>query len=354
MSNGRQVRILNCWGPTGEVFARLLGHVGFDPILETVRGPTAAVQAAEKTRFELALTAFGMQGSQVIRSLNRLEYPPSCLFMAGSPHAFHHGTKAGARAVLMLPFRGSEALVVAQSLIEWHRLVPPRTFGPDLDELSDDTSSVSALSGGSAAVRTLRAALKVLAQTTNIAWLWGPSVTVRWQSAMLVHAASAQLGRGVYLGPDKAHQVDTAWRRAAYGTLFFDDLERWPLSAQAAIVERLRAPTFDAPRVIFGGTRPVEQTRELHVELFSPLSQSTIRLPSISERRADLAALIEVVLGSTEPRRWLHGQSFVELIRSDLSGINFEMFARLIHKTVMHYPTEIPPGAFPPAAESAR
>ena len=286
-----------------------------------------ALAAIRTRRPSLVVLDIWLQGSELdgieLLDIIKREHPLVPVVMISG-----HGTietavsaiKNGAYDFIEKPFKADRLLLVTERAIEAARLKREN------EELKLRVGDDAELIGQSSAINQLRQVIDRVAPTGSRVLITGPAGAGKEVVARMIHTRSKRAsGPFVVLncatmrpdrlehelfgtaagvdGPDSPRKIGT-FEQAHGGTLFLDEVADMPLETQGKIVRALQDQTFQ--RV--GGTDPVQvdvrvissSNRDLAREmaqgnfredLFYRLSVVPIRMPSLNERREDIAAL---------------------------------------------------------------
>ncbi|MEX2452187.1 MAG: sigma-54 dependent transcriptional regulator [Rhodospirillales bacterium] len=228
--------------------------------------------------------------------------------------------KLGAYDFIEKPFKADRLVLLVERAIETARLIREN------EELRSRADQDTVLIGSSSSVNQLRQTISKVAPTNSRVLISGPEGAGKEIIARLLHQQSKRAG-GPFVAlncatmqPERMEielfgteaTSDGAGRRigkfeaAHNGTLLLDEVADMPLGTQSKIVRVLQEQTFE--RV--GGTKTVEvdvrvvatTTTDLkkaiadgkfREDLFYRLSVVPIRVPSLLERRADIAELTD-------------------------------------------------------------
>ena len=230
--------------------------------------------------------------------------------------------KKGAYDFIEKPFKADRLLLVVERAIEAARLRRENR------ELRLRVGGEMELTGDSVAVSHLRQIIERVAPTGSRVLITGPAGSGKEVVARMIHARSRRAaGPFVVLncatmqperlehelfgaeagamGADSPRRIGT-FEQAHGGTLFLDEVADMPLETQGKMVRVLQEQTFhrlggDDPvevdvRVISSSNRdPAREMAEgrLREDLYYRLSVVPIAVPSLSERREDIPALVQ-------------------------------------------------------------
>jgi two-component system, NtrC family, nitrogen regulation response regulator NtrX len=287
----------------------------------------AAIAAFRVRRPSLVVLDVWLQGSKldglgILQALHREEPQVPVVMISG------HGTiemavqaiQEGAYDFLEKPFKSDRLLLIVRRALEAARLSRENA------ELRLRVGAESELTGDSAAINTLRAAVERVAPTGSRVLITGPAGSGKEVAARMVHAHSRRADGpfvalncatlnparfeeelfGVEAGTDTAAQPRRAGvlERAHGGTLLLDEVSDMPIETQGKIVRALQDQTFER----IGGSARVKvdvrvlatTNRDLQAEigsgrfredLFYRLAVVPLRMPALKERREDIPDL---------------------------------------------------------------
>lgn len=226
--------------------------------------------------------------------------------------------KRGAYDFLEKPFRAEQLLLVVQRATETERL--KREF----EALKERVGVENELTGSSQQINTVRATLKRVAATGSRVLITGAAGSGKEVAGRLLHQWSPRAGspfvvvsaarmtperveEALFGVEENGHLVRSGlFEQAHGGTMFLDDVADMPMPTQAKILRVLTEQVFQ--RV--GGSRWVRvdvrvisaTSRDLIAEiaagrfredLYYRLNVVPVRLPSLAERREDVAELVQ-------------------------------------------------------------
>jgi transcriptional regulator with GAF, ATPase, and Fis domain len=206
-------------------------------------------------------------------------------------------------------------------------------FRAETDEDRDER--IEGLVGDAPVVRALRRTLALVARSPTTVLLLGPTGTGKEVAARAIHDLSGRSGRfvavncsavpetlaesqlfghvaGAFTG---AKTASTGYFKEAHkGTLFLDEVGDLPVSVQPKMLRVLEdgavtpVGTTDATqcdvRVIAATNRDVRTAVEagsFRADLFARLSEFTVELPPLRERREDVLPILAAALGEAPP-----------------------------------------------------
>ena len=292
----------------------------------------AALAAFRMRRPSLVILDIWLQGSRldglgILKALLTEEPHVPVVMISG------HGTietavsaiQLGAYDFIEKPFKSDRLLLIIRRALEAARLAQENA------ELRLRAGFESNLTGHSAAITALRAAVERVAPTGSRVLISGPAGSGKEVAARMVHTRSRRADGpfialncatlnparfeeelfGVEAGadPTAAPRRAGVLERAHGGTLLLDEVSDMPLETQGKIVRALQDQTFER----LGGSFRVKvdvrvlatTNRDLQVEignsrfredLYYRLAVVPIRMPSLKERREDVPELARYFL----------------------------------------------------------
>ena len=289
----------------------------------------AAADAFRVRRPSLVILDVWLQGSRMdglaLLELFRSEEPQVPVAMISGHGTIEMAVQAiqqGAYDFIEKPFKSDRLLLVVRRALEAAALERENA------ELRLRVGPETSLTGESAAISGLRAAVERVAPTGSRVLIQGPAGSGKEVVARMVHARSRRTdgpfvvlncatlapGRfeeelfGLEAGPDPAVQPRRAGvlERAHGGTLLLDEISDMPLETQGKIVRALQDSTFER----LGGSSRVKvdvrvlstTNKDLHNEiaagrfredLYYRLAVVPLKVPALRERREDVPALAQ-------------------------------------------------------------
>ena len=241
-------------------------------------------------------------------------------------------------------------------------------------EVATLRASEGALVGTSAALTRVREQLQRLAPIPSPVLVLGDSGTGKELVANEIHRISARKGllvavncaalpgelveselfgheRGAFTG---AHTLRKgAFETAAGGTLFLDEVGELPLAAQSKLLRVLeqreitrvggnRTISVDA-RVVAATNRQLEQEVQagrFRLDLYYRLCVHVVRVPALSERRSDIPALVEHLIGVVGSRfgmrpKPIEPEAVEVLARADWSRNNVRELKNVVERMLI-------------------
>ncbi len=306
-----------------ELVAGVLSDEGYE--CRTAGDSSAALAAVDARRPSLVLLDVWLHGSpmdglEVLDEIKKREPGlPVIIFSGhGNIDTAVSAVSRGAMDFIEKPFEAEKLLLLVQRATETERLRRENT------RLREGFARAEEFTGNSAAINTVRATLKRVANTGSRVLISGPAGAGKEVAARLLHAWSPRADsafvtvNSARITPERfehelfGEEADGKLLRpgllemADSGTLYLDEVADMPLSTQARILRVLTEQAF----VRVGGTRQVrvdvrvvsstsrDLTREMEEkrfreDLFYRLNVVPVTIPSLAERRDDIPALAE-------------------------------------------------------------
>ena len=307
-----------------ELVAGILEDEGY--ATRTARDSDDAATAIAMRRPNLIFLDIWLQGSRLdgLQMLSNIkaEHPDLPVVMIsghGNIETAVAAIKQGAYDFIEKPFKVDRLVLVADRALETSRLKR------EVKELKQLTPHPAMLVGGAGVMQHLRQIIEKVAPTNSRILIVGPSGSGKELTARTIHAMSSRAAapfvviNAAAITPDRmeielfgTEQLDSQARKigaleeAHGGTLFIDEIGDLPRETQNKILRVLVEQTF----LRAGGTNKVEvdtriitsTARNLEDEiaagrfredLFHRLSVVPIRVPPLTERREDVAELVE-------------------------------------------------------------
>ncbi|ANY20663.1 Nitrogen assimilation regulatory protein [Tsuneonella dongtanensis] len=306
-----------------ELVAGVLSDEGYE--CRTAGDSTSALSAVDERRPSLVLLDVWLHGSpmdglEVLDEIKKREPElPVIIFSGhGNIDTAVSAVSRGAMDFIEKPFEAEKLLLLVQRATETERLRRENT------RLREGFARGEEFTGNSAAINSVRATLKRVANTGSRVLISGPAGAGKEVAARLLHSWSPRaesafvIVNSARITPERFEQelfgeeADGKLVRpgllelADGGTLYLDEVADMPLSTQARILRVLTEQSF----VRVGGNRQVgvdvrvvsSTSRDLAKEmeekrfredLFYRLNVVPVTIPSLSERRDDIPALAE-------------------------------------------------------------
>ena len=304
----------------------ILGDEGYET--RTANDSDSALAALAERRPSLVVLDVWLQGSRLdgIELLDEIKQrdptlPVVVISGHGNIETAVAAIKRGAYDFIEKPFQAEQLLLVVQRATETERL--KREFEALKIRVGFDTE----LTGSSPLINAVRATLKRVAATGSRVLITGPAGSGKEVAGRLLHQWSPRSGspfvvvsaarmtperveEALFGVEESGHLVRSGlFEQAHGGTMFLDDVADMPMPTQAKILRVLTEQIFQ--RV--GGSRWVRvdvrvisaTSRDLVAEiaagrfredLYYRLNVVPVRLPALSERREDVAELIQYFL----------------------------------------------------------
>jgi DNA-binding NtrC family response regulator len=304
------------------------GHL----VVEAATGE-AAVAAADRTTFDLAVVDYSLPGIDGLQTLGRLrERDPTVasVFMTahGSIRSAVDAIRAGASDYLTKPFDNEQLLLAIEKALEVRRLTTEvRRLRLELEAKPE----FAGLVGVSAPMKEVFRIMTRVSATEGTVLVLGESGTGKELVARAIHRRSARTGgpfvavncsaipatliESEFFGTERGAFTDAKESRpgrfelARQGTLFLDEVGDLPLEAQAKLLRALQEKEITR----LGGRRTVPidvrviaaTNKDLHSEveagrfrqdLYFRLDVLSLRLPPLRERGEDIGILIDYFL----------------------------------------------------------
>ncbi|PCD03039.1 sigma-54-dependent Fis family transcriptional regulator [Sphingomonas spermidinifaciens] len=306
-----------------ELVAGVLEDEGYDT--RSAGDSDAALEAIATRRPSLVLLDVWLHGSrldglELLEEIKRRDPSLPVLVISG------HGNldtavaaiRRGASDFIEKPFEAERLLLLVKRATETERL------RQEVEDLRASAGRDTDLTGSSAAINTVRATLKRVAQTGSRVLISGGPGVGKEVAARLLHAWSQRatapfvIVSAARMTPERVEEelfgVEEAGdlvrpgllEQAHGGTLFLDEIADMPVATQARILRVLTDQSFTrvgGTRVVKVDVRVVSATaRDLMVEigegrfredLYYRLNVVPVVIPPIADRREDIPPLVE-------------------------------------------------------------
>src|SRR5476651_409038 len=311
-----------------DLVAGILQDEGYDA--RTARNSDDALAAIVTRRPNLVFLDIWLQGSRLdglqLLEVIKQEHPDLPIVMIsghGNIETAVAAIKRGAYDFIEKPFKADRLVLVADRALETSRLKQ------EVKQLKHQAPLPSTLIGRSAGIVQLRQAIERVAPTNSRVLVVGPSGAGKELAARTLHQLSDRASgpfiviNAAAITPDRMELelfgVDSsngseerkpgALEEAHGGTLFFDDIADLPRETQNKILRVLVDQTFQRVggstkiavdvRIVSSTARNLEAAiaeGKFREDLFHRLSVVPIRVPPLSERREDIAELVNYFL----------------------------------------------------------
>jgi two-component system nitrogen regulation response regulator NtrX len=357
-----------------EMIAGVLGDEGYET--RTAGDSDAALAALSERRPSLIVLDVWLQGSQLdgIELLDLLKQrdptlPVVIISGHGNIETAVAAIKRGAYDFIEKPFQAEQLLLVVARATETDRLKR------EYEALKDKVGFETELNGSSPQINAVRATLKRVAATGSRVLISGPAGSGKEVAARLLHNWSARerspfvVVSAARMTPERVEEAlfgveeggavvrSGLFEQAHGGTLFLDDVADMPMPTQAKVLRVLTEQIFQ--RV--GGSRWVKvdvrvvsaTSRDLTGEisagrfredLYYRLNVVPVRLPPLSERREDIAELVQYFLARYAAERRvpapvLSDDAMAALQTYDWPG-NVRQLRNVVERTLILAPSE--------------
>jgi two-component system nitrogen regulation response regulator NtrX len=339
-----------------ELVAGILEDEGY--ATRTARDSDDAAAAIAARRPNLVFLDIWLQGSrldglQMLANI-KAEHPELPVVMIsghGNIETAVAAIKQGAYDFIEKPFKADRLVLVADRALETSRL---KREVKELKQLAPHSSS---LIGNSGAILHLRQTIEKVAPTNSRILIVGPSGAGKELTARTIHAMSSRAEapfvviNAAAITPDRmevelfgTEQVNGQSRKigaleeAHSGTLFIDEIGDLPRETQNKILRVLVEQTFQRAggstkvevnvRIITSTARNLEEeiaAGRFREDLYHRLSVVPIRVPPLTERREDVALLVEHFMDQISqatglPRRKIGDDAMAVLQTHDWPG----------------------------------
>lgn len=334
----------------------------------------AALEAIATRRPSLVLLDVWLQGSRLdgldlLDEIKRRDPSLPVLVISG------HGNldtavaaiRRGASDFIEKPFEAERLLLLVERATETERL------RQELASLRLTAGRDNDLTGGSAAINTVRATLKRVASTGSRVLITGPAGVGKEVAARLLHSWSQRAGApftivsAARMTPERVEDelfgVEDGGdlvrpgllEQAHGGTLFLDEIADMPVATQARIMRVLTEQSFTrvgGTRVVKVDVRVVSATsRDLTAEiaagrfredLYYRLNVVPVVIPALTERREDIPPLVQFFIAHYAAERRVRTpeiapEAIVALQSYDWPG-NVRQLRNVVERTIILAP----------------
>ncbi len=316
-----------------ELIAAILGDEGF--ATRTARDSDTTLAALAERRPSLLVLDIWLKGSrldglELLEEVKRRDPTLPVIIISGHGNIETAVTaiKRGAYDFIEKPFQADQLLLVVQRATETERLKREN------EELRERAGFDTELTGSSTLINGVRATIKRVAATGSRVLITGAAGSGKEIAARLLHQWSPRamspfvvvsaarmdperVEEELFGREDGGHLARTGlFEQAHGGTLFLDEVADMPLPTQGKILRVLTEQNFQR----IGGSRWVKvdvrvisaTSRDLPGEiasgkfredLFYRLNVVPVRLPTLAERREDVAELVQYFLARYSAER---------------------------------------------------
>jgi two-component system nitrogen regulation response regulator NtrX len=357
-----------------EAVAGVLGDEGYGSRMAS--DSDSALAAIAERRPSLIILDVWLQGSRLdgIELLDEIKQrdptlPVVVISGHGNIETAVAAIKRGAYDFIEKPFQSEQLLLVVRRATETERL--KREYEALKERVGFDTE----LTGSSALINAVRATLKRVAATGSRVLITGPAGSGKEVAARLLHQWSPReaspfvvvsaarmtpetVEEALFGVEEGGHLVRAGlFEQAHGGTLFLDDVADMPMPTQAKILRVLTEQIFQrvgGARWVRVDVRVISATsRDLVAEiaagrfredLYYRLNVVPVRLPALSERREDVAELVQYFLTRYAAERRvstpvLSEDAVAALQTYDWPG-NVRQLRNVVERTLILAPTE--------------
>ncbi|MBS7668824.1 sigma-54-dependent transcriptional regulator [Croceicoccus gelatinilyticus] len=357
-----------------ELVAGVLSDEGYD--CRTAGDSVAALAAIDETRPSLVLLDVWLHGSpmdglEVLDAIKQREPDlPVIIFSGhGNIDTAVAAVSRGAVDFIEKPFESERLLHMVERATETERL------RRENQQLRQGESTFDEFNGASTAINQVRATLKRVAGTGSRVLITGPAGAGKEVAARLLHHWSPRSDKpfvtvnSARITPERFEQElfgeeqDGKLVRAGLlemadgGTLFFDEVADMPESTQARILRVLTDQAFVRVggnrqirvdvRVASATSRDLEEEiaeRRFREDLYYRLNVVPVSIPSLSERRGDIPALVDhffarFASGQGVPAPEVTDDAMAVLQSYDWPG-NVRQLRNVIERTIILAPRE--------------
>jgi len=303
---------------------------------------TEALSAIEERRPSLIILDIWLQGSELdgLELLDRIKksHPDLAIVIIsghGNIETAVAAIKRGAYDYIEKPFKADRLVLVTTRALEASALKRENR------QLRERTTQSSEMIGKSSSINHLRQSIEKVAPTNSRVLISGPSGCGKELAARVLHDSSTRKGApfvvlnaaamapervevelfGIEEGSSGQRKVG-ALEEAHGGTLYIDEVADMPIETQGKVLRVLVEQKFQRigggpqvhveVRVVSSTSRDLKQEiaeGRFREDLFHRLSVVPLRVPSLTERREDIQALVKyfvqqlAVSSGLQPRR---------------------------------------------------
>jgi len=338
-----------------ELIGGILEDEGFEPRLAGDSDAALKAMAARKPALvvlDIWLQGSRMDGLELLEAI-KAEHPdlPVVIISGhGNIETAVAAIKKGAHDYIEKPFKADRLILVVNRALELSRL---RRENTDLKERS---GAECEMVGDSLAMKHLKQNLKKIAPTNARVLITGPMGSGKELTARTLHQWSARrdgpfvILPAAALSPERMEtelfglegngtgRITGKLEEAHGGTLYIDEVSDMPLETQGKVLRVLVDQTFlrvggATPvkvdvRIVSSTSRPLTELiarKAFREDLYHRLAVVPVTVPSLSERREDIPALVEHFIASYsrasgQPPRRLSGETMALLQSRDWPG----------------------------------
>lgn len=357
-----------------EMIAGVLGDEGF--ATRTAGDSDAALAALAERRPSLIVLDVWLQGSQLdgIELLDEIKsrdptLPVVVISGHGNIETAVAAIKRGAYDFIEKPFQAEQLLLVVGRATETERLKREN------EALREKVGYDNELTGSSPLINAVRATLKRVAATGSRVLISGPAGSGKEVAARLLHQWSPRerapfmVVSAARMTPERVEEAlfgveegghlvrSGLFEQAHGGTLFLDDVADMPMPTQAKVLRVLTEQVFqrvNGSRWVKVDVRVISATsRDLMAEiaagrfredLYYRLNVVPVKVPSLAERREDVAELVNYFLARYAAERRVSTPTLTEdamaaLQTYDWPG-NVRQLRNVVERTLILAPAE--------------
>ena len=306
-----------------DLVAGVLSDEGYS--CRTAADSTGALAAVDERRPSLVLLDVWLHGSamdglEVLDAIKAREPElPVIIFSGhGNIDTAVSAISRGAMDFIEKPFEAERLLLLVERATETERLRRENA------RLRQGFATAEEFTGNSAAINSVRATLKRVANTGSRLLITGPAGSGKEVAARLLHSWSPRAG-GAFVTVSAARITPERFEQELFGeeaggklvrpgllemadggTLFLDEVADMPASSQARILRVLTEQAFVRVgghrqirvdvRVVSATSRDLEKEiaeRRFREDLFYRLNVVPVAIPSLAERREDIPAIAD-------------------------------------------------------------